>query len=180
MLLKKRTEKYKARLKAVMVRLKSSKDRFLSVALVASTILIVIFTAPSIFGLLSTTLTLTKVISIVGNVTTVNVEAYWDRGCTDRVTAIDWGIIQPGSSKNETIYLKNEADTPVTLSLDTRSWSPSAASKHISLTWDYSGQQVKAAKAIKVTMTLTVSPDISGTTNFNFFDVVITGTPQTT
>jgi len=146
-------------------------NKVLASALLTSMLLVIMVSTPSIFGLLSSTLT----ISSVGTVKTVDVGAYWDEACTNEVTTIDWGSISPGASKSVTIYLKNEGNTPITLTMNTTSWSPSAAANYISLSWDYSGEQIAAGGVIQVTLTLSVSSNISGITSFTF-DIVITGT----
>jgi len=144
-------------------------DRELSVALVITTIFVLILFAPSIYGFLSSVLTLRG----TGDIRTIGVAAYWDSNCTKEVTTIDWGLIEPGSSKSVTIYLKNEGNTPITLSLNTTDWSPSNASDYLSLSWDYLGDEIKGGEVIRVSMTLTVSPNISGITSFSF-NIIIT------
>ena len=119
--------------------------------------------------------TATITLHITTSVKTIGVAAYWDSGCTDEVMAIDWGAIEPGSTKDVTIYLKNEGDVDATPLLSTTNWSPSTASSHISLDWDYSGEQISASGKVQVTLTLTVSPNISGITSFSF-DIIIAGT----
>jgi hypothetical protein len=113
-------------------------------------------------------------ISSVGTVKTVGVGAFWDVNCTSRVTEIDWGLVEPGYHVNATIFLRNEGNAPITLSLHTENWSPSNASDHITLSWDYADQTVDPGAVMKVNLTLAVSSDITGITNFNF-DIVITG-----
>jgi len=114
-------------------------------------------------------------LSSIGNVTTVGVGAYWDEACTNEVATIDWGTIDPGGSVNKVMYIKNEGNTAITLSLNATNWSPSNAGNYISLDWDYSGQEIAAGGVIQVTLTLTVSSSISGITSFTF-DIIITGT----
>jgi len=116
----------------------------------------------------------TVTLHISANVKTVDIAAYWDSYCTNRTTAIDWGTIEPSSSKDVTIYLKNEGDVNVTLSLNTANWNPSIAYSHISLSWNYSAEKINPSGKIAVTLTLTVSPDTSGITSFSF-DIIITG-----
>jgi hypothetical protein len=113
-------------------------------------------------------------ISSVGTVKTVGVEAFWDINCTSRVTEIDWGLVEPGQHVNATIYLKNEGNTPITLSLRTENWSPSNASDHITLSWDYADQTADPGAVVKVNLTLAVSSNVTGITRFTF-DIVITG-----
>ena len=136
----------------------------LQIALVVASIGVIIGAAPLIYGLLSTVLSLDS----RGNVETIGVEAYWDSDCTSEVSLVDWGMIEPGDSKNVTIYLKNEGNTTITLSLDTKNWDPPEASSYISLDWSYTGEQIDPDDVIQVVLTLTLSPDISGITSFSF------------
>lgn len=110
----------------------------------------------------------------VGTIKTVGVGAFWDINCTSRVIEIDWGIVEPGYHVNTTIYLGNEGNAPITLSLDAENWSPSNASNYITLSWDYAGQTVDPGAVIKVNVILAVSSNVTGITNFAF-DIVITG-----
>jgi len=127
-----------------------------------------------IFGLLTAVLS----IATTGVVTSAGLNAYWDSECTNEVTSISWGSIYPGGSTNVTIYLKNTGDVPMTLSLTTDSWDPSDAETYFTLTWDYSGVQIQPGEALQITLTLAVSENTQGITNFSF-NVVITGTEAT-
>ena len=110
----------------------------------------------------------------VGIVKTVGVAAFWDINCTSRVTEINWGLVEPGYHVNATIYLRNEGNAPITLSLDTKNWSPSNASNYIILSWDYTDQTMDPGTVMKINLTLAVSPNVTGITNFTF-DIIITG-----
>jgi len=123
-------------------------------------------------GLLSSSVRLNS----SGVVTSVNLAVYWDSACTNQVTSIDWGMISPGESKSVQVYVKNMGNVPITLSFSTESWNPAGASSYITLTWDYaSGTKIQPNNVLKVTLTLTVSSNIQGITNFSF-NIVITGT----
>ena len=110
----------------------------------------------------------------LGTLRTVGVGAYWDSGCSNIVGSVDWGVLEPGATKNVNIYLKNEGTDPMTLSLATENWDPAAAASDISLTWDYGGQVLAVHEVVQVTLTLSVSDTIAGITSFSF-DIVITG-----
>jgi hypothetical protein len=107
-------------------------------------------------------------ISSVGTLRAIGIDVYWDEGLTDKVTAINWGLLMPGSQKTYTIYVSNEGILPLTLSMSASNWNPPSASYYITLTWNYNGQTINAGKAIQVTFTLTVSKSITGINNFNF------------
>jgi len=104
----------------------------------------------------------------------VGISVYSDKSCRNVLTSIDWGIIRPGSSKSIMVYVKNTGNVIVRLSLSTENWIPEQASKYISLTWNYMGQRLLPGRVLSLTLTLTVSPEISDIRNFSF-DIVITG-----
>jgi hypothetical protein len=61
-------------------------------------------------------------ISTRGTVRTRGVEVYWDEVCSNPVSSVDWGIVDPGSQENVTLYVRNEGNAPVVISLDTVNW----------------------------------------------------------
>jgi hypothetical protein len=129
-------------------------------------------------GVLGTALSATqtsRVISNVGSVKGVGVGIYWDSACTNRTSSINWGMLDPGVSISKTIYIRNEGNSPATLSMTTSNWSPAAASSYIALTWNYVGQTLGVNQVIQVRVTLVVSSSISGVTNFSF-DITVTAT----
>jgi len=105
---------------------------------------------------------------------TVNsISMYWDSNCTNKVSSVDWGMVEPGSSKNITVYVKNTENVAMTLSLSAENWSPSNASKYMNLSWDYNGQPINPNTAIRVTLTLTVFANVTGITDFSFNITII-------
>ncbi|UCE28637.1 MAG: hypothetical protein JSV85_05000 [Candidatus Bathyarchaeota archaeon] len=109
-----------------------------------------------------------------GNIKAMGVGVYWDSDCSDVVTSIDWGTVEPGSTNSVTVYVKNEGNAAETLSSETENWSPPGTSTYMSLTWDYGGQIIDVGGVVQVTLSLSVSETIDGITNFGF-DIVITG-----
>jgi hypothetical protein len=114
-------------------------------------------------------------LSNFGTVKMVGVGIYEDAGLTTPMTAINWGALEPGGQKTVPLYIRNEANTAVTLSMTTSNWSPSSASSYMTLNWDYDGQAVAAGASVAVTLTLTISSNVSGISSFSF-DIIITGT----
>jgi len=113
-------------------------------------------------------------LSSIGTVKAVGVSVYWDSGCSQAVSSIDWGLADPGSVKNVTVYVKNEGNTPITLSLQTANWNPPNAADYISLSWDYGGDIIGANQIVAVTLSLSISSNIQGVTTFSF-DIVVVG-----
>lgn len=107
--------------------------------------------------------------------TSVNVGIYSDSGCTQNLTSINWGSIEPGDTKQATIYVTNTGTLPIKIYMTTASWNPTSANGPIALTWNREGTALDPGDSVKATLTLTVASDISSITNFNF-NIVITGT----
>lgn len=110
----------------------------------------------------------------VGQIKTVGVGVYWDINCTKRATGIDLGLLEPGQNKSVIVYVRNESNVPVSLSLSTANWNPVNASNYITLTWSHEGQFLKQGDVVKVTLTLLVSDQIEGVDAFSF-DIIIAG-----
>lgn len=115
-----------------------------------------------------------KTVSNQGTIRAIGVGVYQERWGLNEVTSIDWGVIEPGSSLDFIVYIKNQGNAPMKLNMTVDDWSPSSASDFIALTWDMEGAQVDVGEALKTTLTLSVSPQIEGITGFSF-DVTITG-----
>jgi len=111
---------------------------------------------------------MSKTIPNVGSVRAVGVGVYWDAALTNQVSSIDWGVLDPGSNKNFTFYIRNEGNSAVTLTMNTANWNPPTASNYMTLTWNYSGQSLNAGATIQVKLTLSVSASVTGITSFSF------------
>jgi len=152
---------------------------------IVGAILVIVAAAFVAVALVSPALISSVVIPYAGTVTTpapspppppptVKIGVYWDIECTSEVISVDVGDIEVGSTDTKTVYVRNEGDTAVTLSMGTENWSPPEASGYITLSWDYGGQSISPGDVVPVVLTLSVSEDISGITSFSF-DLVITG-----
>lgn len=97
----------------------------------------------------------------------------WNQACSNRTFSLDWGLIQAGSNKTLTVYIKNEGNSAVSLWLGTSNWTPSIALDYMSLSWNYSGQALGVGQVIPLELTLTVYPTISGITDFSFNTAII-------
>jgi hypothetical protein len=129
-------------------------------------------------GILENVLSLTqtdRTISTVGSVKGIGVGIYWDSACTNQVSSINWGVIDPGSNKTMTVYVRNEGNAVVTLSRTTQNWNPTTSANYMTLNWNYAGQTLNVNQVLLVRMTLIVSRTTSGITSFAF-DIIITAT----
>ena len=108
-----------------------------------------------------------------GNLGTEEIKAYRDSQCTQSVGSINWGILELGNTKNITVFLRNEGNLDVTLTLNITDWNPSVAKDYITLTWDYNSQILHPNDVLSVIFTLGAPSDSHGITCFSF-DTVIT------
>lgn len=103
----------------------------------------------------------------------VGIGIYGDNHCTDPLSTINWGKLEPGSSKNTTCYIQNEGKTVLFLSVETSNWNPEDASNDINLNWDYGEQPLNPGEIIQVSLTLSVSAKTNVTALS--FDITIIG-----
>lgn len=109
-------------------------------------------------------------------VTTVDIGIYKDENCTTPLTELNWGTLTPGDTKTKpTKYIRNEGNTPLSLTLSTTNWTPTEAEAYIGLTWNYDNSSISVGDVIGVKFTLSVSSSwpLPGITDFEF-DIVIT------
>jgi hypothetical protein len=84
-------------------------------------------------------------------------------------------MLDPGSNKTVTVYIRNEGNAVATLSEATQNWNPSTASSYMTLNWNYASQNLSVNQVLQTKLTLVVSPTVSGIMNFTF-DITITAT----
>ena len=104
----------------------------------------------------------------------LGVEVYWDPECTSTVTEIDWGTLEPSDVTSKTLYVKNTGNAAVTLSMATENWTPAEAGTYITVTWDIEGSTLNAGATLMASITLRVSAEISGISDFSV-EIVISG-----
>ena len=113
-----------------------------------------------------------RTLSNAGTVKAFGVGVYQDSECDNALGSIDWGTLEPGSSKKVRCYIRNEGSSASTLTMYTSNWSPSNASNYMSLSWDYGGQSIDVDEVAQVKFTLSVGASIEGITSFSF-DITI-------
>jgi hypothetical protein len=118
-----------------------------------------------------------KSIQNYGTVKAVNVGVYWDSACTNATSTVNWGMLSPGASSNVTLYVRNEGNIAVKLSLTTQNWNPVNTSNYMGLTWNRQGQTVNAGSVTQAALTLSVYSNVTGITSFSF-DIIIAGIEQ--
>jgi len=81
-------------------------------------------------------LTIQKDIQGAGSIRGVGLGVYWDLQCENATSSIDFGLLEPGSYKDFTLYLRNEGNTVLTLNMTSKNWNPTEAANYMSLTWN--------------------------------------------
>lgn len=104
----------------------------------------------------------------------LSIGVYWNASYTVKVTSINWGELAPGSVSSVNVYARNEELTvPCFLFLSTESWTPSTATRNIKLSWNYDEKPIAPGKSVPITLTLQISEDIIGVTDFSFSIVIL-------
>ena len=105
-------------------------------------------------------------------VKTIDVGVYCDANCTSLIQGIDWGILEPGENRTNDIYLRNEGNTEISLSIWAANWSSSEAEEFMSFDAIHQSEPVQIGETILVRLILHLLPDIRDIDSFNF-DIVI-------
>ena len=106
---------------------------------------------------------------------TLNLNIYWDEKCTQKVTSINWGTLNPGTSKAVTFFIKNKEKTPIILDHYVYDFKPAQITNYLKLTWDYDGQKIGFKDTVKVSLELQILENAPEIENFNFKISIIAG-----
>ena len=109
-----------------------------------------------------------------GEIRAVGVDIFSDFSFNNRLSSIDWGILEPGAIKYIECYVQNKRETATILTLETDNWTPPESKKHITLTWNYNNQRLEIDEIIRITFILSVSINIQGISGFSF-DIIVIG-----
>jgi len=142
-----------------------------------STGAIIALTATAIFLTLVTAgLIATQTIPSDGTVVSAaNIGVYTDSDCTQNCTNISWGTLNPNTTTNKTIYVKNTGTAPLTLSMTTENWTPTDADDYLTLNWNQQNTILNPDETTPANLTLSVAADTGDLTSFSF-NIIITGT----
>jgi hypothetical protein len=116
----------------------------------------------------------TAQISSTAMLKAVGIGVYSDAACSTQVSQINWGVLEPGSNKTVTVYIRNESNVPVALTLATADWNPVNATEFISLSWDQQNVQVDPPSVTLAILTLHVAAETTGLSTFTF-TIIIAG-----
>jgi hypothetical protein len=113
-------------------------------------------------------------ISNVATLKLVGVGVYKDVNFTIPVTMIDWGMVEPGETKDYAVFLRSESNVPMSLTMYVANWNPANASNYLHLTWNYSGVQLAPHASLPIRFSLIVNASIPKFPAFSF-DIWIVG-----
>jgi len=153
----------------------SCLERKKKVALVIAFASVICALAVGVFGTALSSVQSSRTLPNAGSIKGIGVGVYWDSACTNQTSSINWGLLDPGSSKTVAIYVRNEGNAVATLSKTVQNWNPSNAQSYVTLNWNYASQTLSVNQVLQVGLILVVSPGVSGITNFSF-DVTIIAT----
>lgn len=117
------------------------------------------------FGLLTVQFRVANVASIK----TVGVNVYSDLNCTQPITEIDWGTLEPSTSKIIPVYVKSLSNIPINVTVYASDWNPTNCTDYMTLTANPNDFILIPSEVVEVNLTLAVSSDIQGITTFSFF-----------
>jgi hypothetical protein len=145
-------------------------QKFTKIGIIALAIAAIALTATT-----AAVLTANQSVPINGTINAVNLGVYSDVGCTQTVSTLNFGTLNPGGTATQTIYVKNTGNIAETLTMSTANWNPSNASTLLTLTWNRNNYVLPTAQSIQATLTLTATANTGSLTTFSC-DVTLTGT----
>lgn len=89
-------------------------------------------------------------------------------------TSLDFGVLSPSESNNQTIRVTNLYDEPMVLHMTTSNWDPENATDYMGVSWDAEDKVLLGLAYVDVVFTLTVYSNVTGITNF-YFDTTVGG-----
>ena len=116
-----------------------------------------------------------QTVPLNGTINAVNLGVYSDSECTQTVTALTVGTLNPGGTATQTVYVKNTGNVPETLTMTTNNWNPTSAGSSLTLTWNRGNAVLNAGASIQATLTLAAASNTGTITTFSC-DVTLTGT----
>jgi hypothetical protein len=96
-------------------------------------------------------------ISNSSTISVVGVGVFWNSACSNITTNINWGVVQPGKTTTQVIYIQNRGNIPETLAESTYGWNPSNVALIISFSWNYTGATLQPSQTSPVALYLTIA-----------------------
>jgi hypothetical protein len=103
-----------------------------------------------------------------GTIRVIGVSLFWDQARSDKVKSVDWGTLSPGTTIDRCAYVFNNGTANVKLAMSYGNWTPAVAGSYLTLAWNCSNYVLAPSAVVCAKLTLTIQPNITGVTNFNF------------
>ena len=136
-------------------------------------VLLIALTAILLTGVSIAALNASRNVDLNGTITTVNIEVFYDHACTESCSNINVGMLSPGSVSTYYVYIKNTGSVPVTLSMTTENWVPTAASNYLNLSWNRQDHILNAGASCEAALTLSIAANAESPTTFGFSATII-------
>jgi hypothetical protein len=104
-------------------------------------------------------------ISNAVTITSIGLEVYKDVNCTQPLSRIEWGSLEPNETASYVCYVKSVSNVNLTLTLTTENWNPVNSSKYLTLSWNYDNSTLQPNEVLEVTFDLHVDSEVSGIDN---------------
>lgn len=140
---------------------------------VVGVVLVLIVSAACVLATLAVTQSVQYQIASVHNVVNMGTLSASD-GLILSTESLDWGEVYPDSNVTKPLSVTNIMNAPCQLYLTTSGWVPANASDFMTLTWNYNGAAVDVDETVDLVLTLTISAEVEGITDFSF-NTTITG-----
>ena len=128
----------------------------------------VVIVAAAFFAVAAVIVTVaTQSVISTGTINAYGLQVCADAGCQNNLTSISWGNLDPGQANSFSFYVKNTGTASETLSLGTSNWSPAGAASYLTISWNLQGTQLTPGQVATATMSITVSPSITGINSFS-------------
>jgi hypothetical protein len=132
-----------------------------------------IFVTGVLIGYSLTTLVQYRITN-VSAIKTLSISVFWDQNKVNPVLEIDWGILDPNSSKTFIVYVESTSNVPLTAFVYAEKWQPLNAADFISFEASPNDFTLQPGQVVQVGLTLKVAYDIEGITAFSF-DIMFNG-----
>lgn len=105
------------------------------------------------------------------------INVYSNYNCSTKVSSLDWGMLNPDSSKNLSCYIKNEGNVQVTLNVATSNWVfkdengtllSGDYKQYFLFSWNGNATVLQQNQIFNATFTLFVSLNIQDVRTFGF------------
>lgn len=104
----------------------------------------------------------------------LKIDLFSDPECKIPLSSIEWGEIEVGGLSTTSVYVQNNGDVDVFISLHSENWNPNELVNFMNLVWDYDMTPLKSGEIRLLTLNLEINLDCPSIEDFRF-DIIIVG-----